>query len=97
MFMPDPSWQHLTAPDHTCNSEYTPAGLLRYSYVLEYLSKVTLFPAEPGLPKDPELVVVKVDFSSWWQEGVSQLTIQPVETRVEGWPPAVSVVKGVEA
>lgn len=56
----------------------------------------TLFPAEPGSSKDPELVVVEVDFSSRRQEGVSQLAIQAVEARVERRPPAVRVVKGVE-
>lgn len=56
----------------------------------------TLFPAEAGLPEDPELVVVKVNFSPWWQEGVRQLAVQPIETRVERRPPAVRVVEGVE-
>lgn len=38
-------------------------------------SDLTLFPAEPGLAEDPELVVVKMDLSSWRQEGVGQLSI----------------------
>lgn len=41
-------------------------------------------------------MVVKVNFSPWWQEGVRQLAVQPIETRVERRPPAVRVVEGVE-
>lgn len=61
-----------------------------------YCSTGTLLPAEPGLAEDPELVIIKVDFSPRRQEGVSQLAVQPVKTRVERRPPAVCVVKGVE-
>ena len=56
----------------------------------------TLFPAEPGPPEDPELVIVKVDFSARRQEGVRQLAVEAVEARVERRPPAVRVVKSVE-
>lgn len=64
--------------------------------VVPPVSAGTLFPAEPGLAEDPELVVVKMDLSSWRQEGVSQLAVQTVEARVERRPPAVGVVEGVE-
>ena len=57
----------------------------------------TLFPAEAGLSQNPELVVVKVDLSSGWQEGMGKLPIQTIEARVQWRPPAVGVVKGVEA
>lgn len=63
--------------------------LLQYRYC-------TLLPAEPGLSEDPELVIVKVDLSSWWQEGVCQLAIQSIKAWVEWRPPAVRVVKSVE-
>lgn len=60
------------------------------------MSAGTLSPTEPGLAEDPELVVVEVDLSSRRQEGVSQLAVQTVETRVKRRPPAVGVVEGVE-
>ena len=57
----------------------------------------TLFPAEAGLSQNPELVVVKVDLSSGWQEGMCKFPIQPIKAWVQWRPPAVCVVKGVEA
>lgn len=56
----------------------------------------TLFPAETWFAQDPELVVVKVDLPPRGQEGMSQLSVQPVEAGVQRRPPAVCVIKRVE-
>lgn len=69
---------------------------LRCGWQYLSLSTGTLLPAEPRLAKNPELVIVKVDFSPRWQEGVGQLAIQPIKTWVEWRPPTVCVVEGVE-
>lgn len=64
--------------------------------ILLVLAVLTLFPAEPGLPQDPELMVVEMDLSPRRQEGVGQLSVQAVKARVKRRPPAVGVVEGVE-
>lgn len=56
----------------------------------------TLFPAETRLAQDPELVVVEVDLPPRGQEGMSQLSVQPVKAGVQRGPPAVCVIERVE-
>lgn len=57
----------------------------------------TLFPAEAGLAQNPELMVVKVDLSPRGQEGVGQLTVQTIKTRMQRRPPAIRVIVRVES
>lgn len=57
---------------------------------------VTFLPAEPGVPQDPILVVVEVDFSVGWEEGVGQFPRGAVEAVVGQGLQAVRVVDGVE-
>lgn len=56
----------------------------------------TLFPAETRFAQDPELMVVKVNLPPRRQEGMSQLSIQPIKAWVQRRPPAVCVIKRVE-
>lgn len=57
---------------------------------------VTFLPAEPGVPQDPILVVIKVDFSMGREEGVGQLPRGAIEAVVGQRLQAVRVVDGVE-
>lgn len=41
-------------------------------------------------------MVVKVDLSTWRKEGVGQLTVQSVKTRVQRRPPTIGVIVRVE-
>lgn len=67
-----------------------------YGHKVTTYTMRTLFPAETRFAQDPELVVVKVDLPSRGQEGMSQLSVQPVKAWVQRRPPAVCVIKHVE-
>lgn len=56
------------------------------------LNVCTLFPAEAGLAQNPELMVVEVDLSPWWQESVGQFTIQSIKTRMQWRPPTIRMI-----
>lgn len=58
---------------------------------------VTFLPAEPGVPQDPILVVIKVDFPVGWEEGVGQFPRGAIEAVVGQGLQAVRVVDGVES
>lgn len=57
---------------------------------------VTFLPAEPGVPQDPILMVIKVDFSVGWEEGVGQFPCGAIKAVVGQGLQAVRVVDGVE-
>lgn len=58
---------------------------------------VTFFPAEVGVPQYPVFVVIKVDFSIGWEEGMGKLPRCAIKAVVNERLQTVRVVDRVEA
>lgn len=57
---------------------------------------VTFFPAEAGVPQYPVFVVIKVDFSVGWEEGMGKLPCCSIKAMVNERLQTVCVVDRVE-
>lgn len=67
------------------------------SYVDEIGQPNSFFPAEAHVSQNPVFMVIKVDLSCWWEEGMSQFSRYAVETMVQVGLQAVCVVDRVKA
>lgn len=61
------------------------------------VTRVTFFPAEAGVPQDPVLVVIEMDFPVGREEGVGEFPGGAVEAVVDQGLQTVRVVDRVEA
>lgn len=61
------------------------------------IERGAFLPAKAHVSQDPVLVVIEVDLSSLWKEGMGQFSRDAVETMVQVGLEAVGVVDGVES